>query len=354
MQNIEKINDEFATHSDVWKRIFNKEELKGSGIKTGIESGWFLRHWALRKAKTNFNSDFQKSCYLSASEVREINSKICEFSEELLISERIVLDKIGADCKQKIEHFKVLAFLNRNRLQEPYVEFIEANDLLSNFATARAFIYARWICNLSRMKVSKKSPRVLEIGAGSASTLIMLSLMTDIKCFTIVDLPEMLPFAAYWIDEIHGKDADISFYGEESISSERRISFTLLTPDQIKNLDDESVDLILNINSFMEMDSKTLDFYFDNVYRIAAKKSLFININRSQPTLEDSNGEGFFNHPMYYPYKNDHPFLWDIDPVQQATRSSYMKNAGSTSFFRAATIKSGSEKNQLVDISMIM
>ena len=64
--------------------------------------------------------------------------------------------------------------------------------------------------------------------------------------------------------------------------------------------------------------------------------------------------KAFFNHPLYYPYGNDEPFLWDIDPVQQATRSSFMKNSGSTAFFRAAVVKPRSGRKKLLDFSTIM
>ena len=111
----------------------------------------------------------------------------------------------------------------------------------------------------------------------------------------------MLPFAAYWIDEIFGNNAEIKFFNQENSIPKSKLAFTLLTPDQIKTVDSCSVQLIFNINSFMEMDAETLEFYFANIYRVADDDALFINVNRIQAGLKDSNGKSFFQPSIVLP-----------------------------------------------------
>ena len=165
ISEIKAMDDEYSTHRDIWKNIYQKEQHLGPTIKPGIESGWFLRHWALCKSTTTFEFDFQKDCYFSTREVRTINSHANKLSEMLAATEQAAFERTASTSKQKAEHFKVLAFLKNNKLDQAYLKFLETNGLFSNFATARAYIYARWIWKINEIKFPARTPNVLEIGA---------------------------------------------------------------------------------------------------------------------------------------------------------------------------------------------
>lgn len=110
-----------------------------------------------------------------------------------------------------------------------------------------------------------KIDNVVEIGAGFGRTAqALIKLVVNIKRYTIIDIPEVLSLSHSYLEKVLSKDefAKLDFVN------------ALLLPKDIHDL--QSVDLVINIDSFQEMPKETIKFYFE---RIVSKARFFYSKN---------------------------------------------------------------------------
>lgn len=110
-----------------------------------------------------------------------------------------------------------------------------------------------------------KIDNVVEIGAGFGRTAqALIKLVGNIKRYTIIDIPEVLSLSHSYLEKVFSKDefAKLDFVN------------ALLLPKDIHDL--QSVDLVINIDSFQEMPKETIRFYFE---RIVSKARFFYSKN---------------------------------------------------------------------------
>ena len=67
----------------------------------------------------------------------------------------------------------------------------------------------------------------------------------------------------------------------------------ILPQNMIKNLEDKSIDLVLNTSSLSEMKNETQDFYLSQIERIT--KRYFYSVNRHKYKMRKYNAQGFYN-----------------------------------------------------------
>lgn len=115
------------------------------------------------------------------------------------------------------------------------------------------------------------NPKVLEIGAGLGRTAYYARLF-GIKDYTIIDIPMTAAASGYFLGRTLGED-QVLLLGEHSDHPENLVK--VLTPDQFLN-DDQQYDLILNVDSLTEMDTKVSKAYLD---KIEKSTPLFVSIN---------------------------------------------------------------------------
>jgi hypothetical protein len=149
----------------------------------------------------------------------------------------------------------------------------------------------------------------------------MLHALGSVRSYTIVDLPELLVHSAYTICK-YVPDADLRFGSPAGdVPRDAPAVFALLTPAEAAQLPDDSADLALNFNSFMEMDLEARDGYLELIYRAGRPGALFLNVNRRQRALPGRGGEAVDNNPLLYPYRaTDRILLWEEDEFQTVTR----------------------------------
>jgi hypothetical protein len=149
---------------------------------------------------------------------------------------------------------------------------------------------------------------------------VLLAGFERIRSYTIVDLPEILAHAAFTVDR-HLPDLELVF--DEPGGREGTV--TLVADAQAGELvSDASASVLLNFNSFMEMDRGARDGYIELIYRAARPGALFFNVNRRQPALPLADGGTWDNNPLLYPYRpTDRVLFWDQDPFQAATRNRF-------------------------------
>jgi SAM-dependent methyltransferase len=222
--------------------------------------------------------------------------------------------------KGEWEHLRALDFLRRRELEEEYLAFITPLRLRSNMSTARHWYYARQIIDLLERAGLIPPVDILEIGAGAGNLAYFLTTMGAVRSYTIVDLPQMLVHSAYTLQRrLPGLDMT---FGEH----DGHRGGYLFVPDfrASELIGDDSFDLALNLNSFMEMDRDARDRYIEQIYRSTRSGGLFYNVNRRQPELPLRDGRTWDNNPLLYPYRHDDEVLvWEEDPFQTATRTKW-------------------------------
>ena len=195
--------------------------------------------------------------------------------------------------------------------------------------------YARQIVDLVERSDLRRPLDVLEIGAGAGNLAYFLTTMGVVRSYTIVDLPQMLVHSAYTLQR-RIPDLEMTF-AEPGLQPGR---YRFIPDFQAADLiDDDSADLALNLNSFMEMDREARDDYIEQIYRCTRPGGLFYNLNRRQPGLPLREGGTWDNNPLLYPYRGDDEILvWEEDPFQTATRTKWGELA-SLAITRAAIVR---------------
>ena len=146
---------------------------------------------------------------------------------------------------------------------------------------------------------------VLEIGGGFGSLARIILNNKDVKYFSI-DLPEANLMTNYYLAN-HFPEKKIFNYidfKDKKIEDEiNNYDIFILPPN---TLEEKNIffDFIINSRSFMEMNKKTIDNYFNFIHKKIKKGGQFLNINRYNKT---SVGEEirFEN----YPYDNN----WEVE-----------------------------------------
>jgi putative sugar O-methyltransferase len=125
-----------------------------------------------------------------------------------------------------------------------------------------------------------------EIGAGYGRVpYVVLQAMPNARYF-IFDLPESLLLSQYYLTTLF-PDAPALLYPESSDRGAEawksaRIAFGL--PDQIRQLPPRSVDMVLNIYSFMEMSTAQVKGYFDAIEQLDPQ-GLYIKQHKHEVNL---------------------------------------------------------------------
>lgn len=115
------------------------------------------------------------------------------------------------------------------------------------------------------------NPRILEIGAGLGRTAYYCR-QFGIKDYTIVDIPMTSACSAYFLGTSLGAD-QIVLFGEDWEGSENKVK--ILPPKHFLE-GNEHYDLIVNVDSLTEMDSKVIEAY---LARIMKSTPIFLSIN---------------------------------------------------------------------------
>jgi len=153
--------------------------------------------------------------------------------------------------------------------------YISGNDL----------VHIHWCYTLAK-QLDSNCNHFCEIGGGFGSLCRVLCSNIDVHSYTIVELPLSACLAAYYLSM--SLDATVSLNGEEiskSNSSNRVIN--IYTAKNTSWLD-HTYDVVINTRSMMEMNTETINYYFDAIHNTCRIGGYFLNINRYH---KDSVGE---------------------------------------------------------------
>ena len=224
------------------------------------------------------------------------------------------------------EHLCNIAFLVTQGLLDEYRAFIRPFRIRSNMATARFFYYSKVIEGLVASRWPDRRVNVLEVGAGAGSLALFLLAKGIVANYVIVDLKVMRLNAAVHLRD-HRPGVRIRFDEPPTarVLGSQKTTIHLIGPEQMEAVPPGTMQLLLNFNSFMEMDEHTRDHYIREMYRVGTDRAIFYNSNRRQRALPQPDGSTFDNNPLLYPYDpSDELLFWEEDPIQTAARSWFL------------------------------
>ena len=107
----------------------------------------------------------------------------------------------------------------------------------------------------------KDNKRIVEIGAGNGNLLALLHSKVLGSCVIDVDLPETLSVAFVFLADMF-PEARFLLPNEVEGANFSDFDFVFLTPGQINKIQNDSVDLFINTDSFQEMTHEQIEEYF--------------------------------------------------------------------------------------------
>jgi hypothetical protein len=112
--------------------------------------------------------------------------------------------------------------------------------------------------------------RILEIGGGFGGLLYYISrLIKKPLALTSIDIPEINIISSYFLSKAL-PDLKINFYGEsDSKNKKNGMEFYILPNWEIKKIPSDSVDVVVNTDSFPEMSQETVVEYFRKISEIS-------------------------------------------------------------------------------------
>lgn len=130
---------------------------------------------------------------------------------------------------------------------------------------------------------------ILEIGGGNGNFSSLLYSSMDNCTIISVDLPETLCLSIVFIADLF-PEARMLLPHEEKLYDFNHYDFVFLTPKQISMIEDNSIDLAINFDSFQEMTHKQIKEYFQLIQRCCKNNSYFFTANRVEkiPCASDS------------------------------------------------------------------
>ncbi len=236
---------------------------------------------------------------------------------------RLHRNSIYTLSKDSIENIAALLFLEKKGLLSEYESLRMKLGVTSSMTFARHFYYVTFFeHHIKKVFGSIKPLRVLEIGGGGGMLARILFERGLIKTYYDVDLPEILLSASLTLSR-SVPDATFRFCGGNVLGkTATETAFNFYPAQYFNEVPRGHFDLILNVASFQEMDNSVRDMYVRSAKDLAAKPTLFININRKQD-LPQRDGTTVLTNPLTYPYDSGEEILdWGADQMQDTIRAN--------------------------------
>lgn len=158
---------------------------------------------------------------------------------------------------------------------------------------------AYYMFELSKhIKLNNKKLNILEIGAGAANLAFSI-LSTATECaYVIIDLPEVGSVAK----KIFSKHKEIQIHNDiasfEADQSSKKILW--ITPDEIDQINHMSFDVMLNTESFAEMQLSVALEYCKLASKFLRQSGIFLNVNRIARDPNENDKRKVYSSPVLY------------------------------------------------------
>jgi putative sugar O-methyltransferase len=139
-----------------------------------------------------------------------------------------------------------------------------------------ACMFAHLLPQLERCKV------LVEIGGGYGGLARIIKDAFPRIAYVILDLPEVGAIQTYFLGSGGARIGGMRDVGAAATLSPdaQRFDYLLLPPPFIERLPPDSVDLVINTRSMMEMDLETVAYYFGQIQRCIRTGGAFYCLNR--------------------------------------------------------------------------
>lgn len=299
--------DELGSANPFWKKRIRKPELGFKCVSLTVQS----------------NRDDEK-----IEQAFRVSEKFYELSKEI---------STVTTQPQDYELSTHIFWMRINGIYDEVLDFLDERRLKFSSVALRWYIYSKKIAALCEDHVGKPA-RILEIGAGGGEMAYFIHEMRPWSRYVIIDLAPML---TNLYSNLRSKMPDARFWVNEWPSGPNDEPWIILLDTAHANMiPDESMDVGLNFNSFMEMDRQIRDEYIEQIYRVVGPGGVFYNVNRRQHQMTNLDGSTFDNHPLFYPYRTDDKILeFDLDYSQQDVRCHLFHSYPGLPISRIAIVK---------------
>lgn len=170
-----------------------------------------------------------------------------------------------------------------SNLEKRYHKKFSALKWFYSHNSFKSFYYYDLFCKHIK-KGSLQGKNLLEIGSGVCNFAMILT--EDLQSFNYfcLDIPEMIPAGFLSVNKFSNRD-DIEIFLpheiEDSIISKSPKKITFITPNQLEKISC-GIDLLVNHESFAEMNIETVNSYLKRVKTIANPGMIFFLVNRLQ------------------------------------------------------------------------
>ncbi len=176
--------------------------------------------------------------------------------------------------------------INFKRLKEKPGMIISVDDMRQKFFAKDKYVLSQYMvkayyyyCVLHGYIDLTQTKTVLEIGGGNGNLSSLLYSAINNCTIINVDLPETICFLIVFIADLF-PEARILLPNEERLHNSDYYDFIFLTTKQTHMVEDNSIDLAINIDSFQEMTHKQIEVYFQLIQRCCKNNSYFFTSNR--------------------------------------------------------------------------
>ena len=256
-------------------------------------------------------------------------------SIKILIKKIIGLDTAGGNSASFMSHKKAFKkIMNENRIAGyQQVQFDKKKILARDFSDCKKIFGFNYVVNehiirsyyyiniLNSYIDLPKTKFIIEIGAGNGNLISLLKNHFNSKCIIDVDLPETLILAIPFLKDLF---PNANFLLPNEINNKitkdtlLKYDFIFLTPAQIKLVEENLIDLVINTTSFCEMQESQIAEYINFIQKVCKKDSFFFTTNNVEkiPFEGEKNPDNYKNMKpnrfFEYPFFDNEILIYQI------------------------------------------
>ncbi|WP_281684044.1 putative sugar O-methyltransferase [Thalassobaculum salexigens] len=225
-----------------------------------------VKHWNIHGSGSVFTDVHEPFDRETFSRIQELRADYDARDSREIYNTYIFFCSLLWDYAIFVDRRKVIPRISEPLFGNPY-RIRRGARLISQDLARSAVEYNQMLelCSLP------ENATILEIGSGYGRLAQVFHEFGAAK-FIIVDIAPALFLAQTYLHAVFPKGKFFDFRSFENFEDVRReyeeAEFVFLSPNQIDQLPDNSVDLTININSFMEMTYQAVDHYMRTIDRI--------------------------------------------------------------------------------------
>ena len=255
----------------------------------------------------DFNYDrsinVQNQLYLYVNKFFEIVHKVSIYINKK--SHRILSLLLFRDYQKYKDYRLDLNFNCKNYLQQDctpdflnfYNKLKIQHKLYDSYSTIRIIYYFYYICNEIK---ERESLNVLEIGGGVCNLAKLFCTTVENLNYFVIDLPDVMSYAYNNFDLDDVKLSLPQEFNEQKISFDNEAkNIQWLLPDQLSTIPNSKFDLIINTESFAEMDTNVSSSYTSSIPDLLNSNGIYFSNNRLFRDISRHNTSEYTS-PIFY------------------------------------------------------